>query len=439
MQRGLSGAERKGIIEGTLQTFFIQGISVMLVFAGNLLLARWSGADAYGAYVHVFNWIGILSIAAIGGREDLVITEITKYRINDQPGSIMALIRTSNRHIFIAALLVNALFLTFIFIVPVKTLHENRMEFLIASAAVYFMAFLTLNQFILQSLDHIRLSQLVEKLIKPFLLILFFLIARQLTFQLDSTLLIVIADSAMGICCIVLTGLIIGATKEFRSSAKMAPEKEDHTQKKVYFFLITLLTLLVTKICMLVLPYFAPQKDIGIFNISYRFADLIVYPYFLMHSVLPQLFARHAGSETAYNQSLYSESTRLMLLLSVPLLVLNIIAGRMFLGWFGNEFTEGYTALVLLSIAQFLFSLFGPANTVLMMQNKEKRSVVCLIVYVVVLFLTSIWLIPVLGITGGAISMLFSCLVYNIVLSVQAYRFSGVISPFLAFLVSSRS
>jgi len=434
MQRGLDGSERKGMIEGVFHTFFIQGISISLVFLGNLLLARWAGADAYGAYVHIFNWISILSVAAIGGREDLVITEITKYKINDQPGSIPFFVRATNRYIFIASLLISVLFLASIFLFPIRTLHEHRTEFLIASVAVYFTAFLTLNQFILQSLNHIRQSQLVEKLVKPFLLILFFIIARKLMFQLDSTLLIIIADLVMGGCCILLAALVIRATKEFKSSIKKAPRKENHTKKTFYFFCITLLTLLVTKISMLILPYFAPQKDIGFFNISYRFADLIVYPFFLMHTVLPQLFARHAGSEASHNQALYSESTRLIMIFSLPLLALNIIAGKFFLGWFGAAFTEGYTALVLLSIAQFLFSLFGPANTILMMQNREKYSVICLIVYVITLFLTSLLLMPTLGITGGAISMLFSCLVYNILLSVQAYRLSGVISPFFVFI-----
>jgi O-antigen/teichoic acid export membrane protein len=342
-------------------------------------------------------------------------------------------VRDTNNYILKASLLITVFFLASIFLFPIRTLHEHRIEFLIASVAIYCTAFLTVNQFILQSLNHIRQSQLVEKLIKPFLLILFLVIAGKLAFRSDSILLIVIADIVLGVCCLILATLIVRTTHRFRSSPKKAPEKEDLKKKTFHFFCITMLTLLITKISMLLLPWFAPQKDIGIFNVSYRFADLVVYPFFLMHTVLPQLFARHAGADTRSNQSLYSESTILMMIFSLPLIALNIFAGRIFLGWFGPAFSGGYTALVLLSITQFLFSLFGPANTILMMQNKEKYSVICLIVQVVTLFVTSLLLMPTLGITGGAISMLVSCLVYNILLSVLAYRLSGVISPFFSF------
>jgi O-antigen/teichoic acid export membrane protein len=436
LPQDLDNPEKKRIIEGTFQSFFIQGVSIALVFLSNVLMARWAGASVYGKYVHVFNWISVISVAAIGGREDLAITEITKYKMNGRPERIFSLVGLLNRHVLIASALVILAFLAVIFLFPIMTLHEYRIEFMIASAAVYFTAFLTMNQYVLQALDHIRLSQLVEKLIKPFLLTLFFVIARECSFSLTPDLLIVIAVLAMAICCLVLARMVNQKIKPYKDPSERVPWRESHTKKKFYFFFITLLTLLVTKITMLILPYFAPQKDIGIFNVSYRFADLIIYPFFLMHTVLPQLFSTHTESEIAYKQSLYSGSAKLMLVLSLPLLVLNLLAGKWFLGWFGREFAAGYAALVILSLAQLLFSVFGPANTMLMMQGKEKYSAICLGIYVLVLFLSSVLLIPAMGITGGAIAILVSCLVYNIVLSVLTYRLSGVISPFLRFLIS---
>ena len=110
------------------------------------------------------------------------------------------------------------------------------------------------------------------------------------------------------------------------------------------------------------------QKEIGIFNISYRFADLVVYPFYLMNAVMPQLFARHYAASASQKQSLYGDSARLMLLLSIPLLLINIVGGKFFLGWFGNDFKAGYTALVYLSCAQLLPAFFGPAHLILTMQ-----------------------------------------------------------------------
>lgn len=412
----------------------IQGISILLIFLGNLIMARWAGAYSYGKYVHVFNWISILSMVALWGQEDVAIAEIPKYTIDGYPGRIYSFIRSSNSNIILSSFFVTALFLAIIYRFPLKTLHENRHEFLLAAAGIYLTTFLTLNQNILQALNYIRLSQLVEKCIKPFLLIVLFVGARWLSLTAGSGLLIVIAVVVMAVCCIVLGGILFQKIRRYRMGAGRGDRRENMRWRSFHFFSIDLLTLLSAKITMLVLPYFSMQKEVGIYNIIYRFADLVIYPFFLMSAVIPQLFARHYASEVARKQSLYSQSTKLMMVFSLPLLLINILAGRMFLGWFGRDFPEGYSGLIYLSLAQFLFSFFGPAHYILTMQGKEKYAVFALVIYAVVLFFANIWLVPVLGIKGGAIGVLIGSLFYNGALAAMAYRLCGVASPFILFV-----
>jgi len=96
-----------------------------------------------------------------------------------------------------------------------------------------------------------------------------------------------------------------------------------------------------------------------------------------------------------------------------------------------------YTELIYISSAQFLFSFFGPANTILMMQDKEKYSAACLLFYVVALVITSILFIPAGGITGGALAILISSFLYNLLLALVTYRLSGIYSPFFSFLIKA--
>ncbi|HEY6900728.1 MAG TPA: polysaccharide biosynthesis C-terminal domain-containing protein, partial [Puia sp.] len=323
---------------------------------------------------------------------------------------------------------------------PIKTLSEHRPLFLLAVAAVYFSACLTLNQMILQALNHIRLSQIVEKLGRPLLLIVFVGLFRWIADSsvLDSQPLILAATIATGGCSILVFSFIRQKREKYSAPVPAEPPAEHLSGKAFWFFSISLLNLLGTKITMLIIPWFAPQAAIGIFNISYRFAELLIFPFFLMHTVLPQLFARHTAAERAYSQSLFSESNKLMTLLSIPLLLLNVVGGRFFLGWFGPDFVSGYTALLYISLAQFLFAFFGPANTILMMQDKEKYSAGCLLVYVLILVVTSRLLIPVAGITGGALAILIGSVAYNTLLAVVMWRLCRIRSPFFAFLVKTR-
>jgi O-antigen/teichoic acid export membrane protein len=440
IDHGLSETDRRRILRGTMHSFLIQGGSVALVFISNLLLVRSSDADSYGLYVHVFNWVSILSVVVLGGRDDLVLAQLPRYTAA-QHGRLVALVRAANRWILGAAVGVGLGFVFLLQGVSIETLSDHQSLFRLAMIAVYLTAALGLNQLVLQALNHIRLSQVVEKLVKPLLLIVAVGLLWLLGVPFDARTLIILSCVVLGICCggvfwLVARTTRVYATPGVASGGTAIPEtRERLSGKTTYFFLISLFTLLSTKITMLILPVYLPEtKDIGIFNIAYRFADLLIFPFFLMHTVLPQLFARHTVTGRAYTQSLFSESNKLMTLLSIPLLLVNVLAGSLLLGLYGPEFKGGYTAVIYISLAQFLFSAFGPANTILMMQDREKYSARCLLVYVVMLAATSWWLIPVAGITGGALAILISSAGYNILLAVVVYRVCGVRSPFLGWV-----
>jgi O-antigen/teichoic acid export membrane protein len=447
IDHGLSETDRRSILRGTLHSFLIQGGSVVLVFISNLLLVRSSDVHSYGLYVHVFNWVSILSVVVLGGRDDLVLAQLPRYTAA-QHDRLVAMVRAANRWILGAAVVVCLAFVVLLNGVHIETLSDHQALFRLAMIAVYLTAALGLNQFVLQALNHIRLSQVVEKLVKPLLLIVAVGLLRVSGVPFSARILVILSCVVLGICCGGVFWLVVRKIRVYvapggpavpEAGELISGETGERLSGKVsYFFLISLFTLLGTKITMLILPVYLPPKDIGIFNIAYRFADLLIFPFFLMHTVLPQLFARHAVTGRAYTQSLFSESNKLMTLLSIPLLLVNVVAGPVLLGLFGPEFTGGYAAMIYISLAQFLFSAFGPANTILMMQDREKYSAGCLLVYVVLLAATGWWLIPSGGITGGALAILMSSVGYNILLAVVVYRFCGVRSPFLAWVMGGR-
>jgi O-antigen/teichoic acid export membrane protein len=380
--------------------------------------------------------VSILSVIVLAGRDDLVLAQLPRYA-HDQHGRLIGMVRAANRWILAAAVVVGVVFAGLLYWVPIETLSDHQSLFRLAMIAVYLTAALGLNQLVLQALNHIRLSQVIEKLVKPLLLILGVGLLRVMAIPFTARTLIVLSCAALGICCGAVAWLVVGKVRGYRTVGKVEQatgSDERLLGKTAYFFLISLFTLLGTKITMLILPVYLPAKDIGIFNISYRFADLLIFPFFLMHTVLPQLFARHAVTGRAYTQSLFSESNKLMTLLSIPLLLVNVVAGNLFLRLFGPEFSAGYPAMIYISLAQFLFSIFGPANTILMMQDREKYSAGCLLFYVSMLAATSWWLIPAGGITGGALAILISSAAYNILMALVLYRVCGIRSPFFAWL-----
>jgi O-antigen/teichoic acid export membrane protein len=438
LKSDLPQAERSRLIKGIVNSFIIQGFSMVLVFAGNYLLVKFFGAEKYGVYVHVFNWISILTILAANGQEDVVLSRVPKYLNQNNLVQTGAIIKHANVRIAISGIGISLFFLLLIYIFPINKLSEYRFEFLVASLAIYLSAFLSVNQIVLQSLNHIRLSQVIERLLKPFLFTVFISAVALLPVYIDAGRLIMIAVINLAICALVLGFIVIKKTKRFFRNGTERYRGEGVSKQTFYFLAISLLQLLTTKTGMLIMPYFTEEKAIGVFNIAARFSDLIIYPFYLLHAVLPQLFAKHHDSPPLQKQKLYTESTWLIIITSLPLLLLNLGAGSCLLGYFGEAFKEGYPALVYMSISNALFALFGPANTILMMQGKEKLSAIALLLYVLLLTVLSRLLIPVQGITGAALAMLISNVVYNILLAVYAQRHTGVSAPLFKLFAKRR-
>jgi O-antigen/teichoic acid export membrane protein len=438
LKSDLQEADRTKLVKGVIQSFVIQGISIILVFAGNYLLVKFFGAEKYGLYVHVFNWISILTILALNGQDDLVLSRLPKYKAENNVVQAGAVIRHANITVAIGSILISLIFLMLIYIFPIATLSEYRSQFAVASVAIFLSAFLSVNQMILQALNHIRSSQVIERLLKPFLFTVFIAGAGWLSMKVDASRLIILAVTNLAICALVLLWIVIKKTRPYFRNGTERYKRAGLKTQTFYFLSISLLQLLTGKIGMLILPYFTDESAIGIFNISARFSDLIIYPFFLLHTVLPQLFATHHTADLSYKQKLYTESTWIIMITSLPLLLVNIVAGTWLLGYFGPAFTAGYPALIYMSVSNALFALFGPANTILMMQGKEKLSAIALLVYVILLTVLSRILIPLQGITGAAMAMLISNFMYNILLTLYAKNYTGVVSPFFRMFAKRR-
>ncbi len=427
---GLSYFDQSQISKGTLQSVFIQGISMILVFMSNLLWVKLLGPEDYGIFVHIFNWVAILSIVALGGKEDLVLAELPKYHEQNDTGKIGFLIEYANKRTFIRSVFLTIFFLLLVYFVPIRSLTEYRSNFLFASAAIFLSAYIILNQVVLQALHKVKLGQLVDRILKPMLLILVALYIARTNFPANTQTVIVTNVGVLAICAILLF-LIVNRFHHSRLLTAEPTINRELSRKTVFFFLISLLYILSTRLNMLVLSYFDPGMNTGIFNICYRFAELLIFPYYLLHFVLPQLFSRNNLSGVSYNQSLFSAATRFSLLLTIPLLILVLAFGKLLLNWFGHEFNSGYNCLVYLSLGQSLFALAGPCNTILMTQDKEKYAAFALLIYCIVLAITNLTLIPAMGITGSGLASLLSCFVYNLLLIKLTYRQSKVLSPVL--------
>ena len=100
--------------------------------------------------------------------------------------------------------------------------------------------------------------------------------------------------------------------------------------------------------------------------------------------------------------------------------------GHWFLLIFGEAFTGGYTAMLILCAAHVVNAAGGCVGVILTMSGHERAAAVGLAVTVVLNITLNAVLIPRYGMTGAAAASLVSELVKNIILGVICWRTMGI-------------
>src|SRR5258708_22234099 len=118
-----------------MYAFLIQGISIVLVFVSNWWLVRHTFTIAYGVYVNIFNWVSILAVLVLGGRDDLVLAQLPKYIAAGQRSRVLRLVKAANGRLFLSALFIFGGFLLVIAGVPIPSPCDLRAYLVIAMPA----------------------------------------------------------------------------------------------------------------------------------------------------------------------------------------------------------------------------------------------------------------------------------------------------------------
>jgi len=157
------------------------------------------------------------------------------------------------------------------------------------------------------------------------------------------------------------------------------------------------------------------ETQVGIYNIAYKVGSVgflvIVSVSTIITPRMAELFGEGKIKEL---KKLTHQSTRLIALLSIPVVLALIIFNKPILSFFGNEAIAGSNSLVIISVGVLFSAMAGNVDQILNMTNNHKIlrniTILCFFVNVILNFI----LIPKFGIEGAAIASLITNVVINL-------------------------
>lgn len=416
----------------TFYSFIIQAGSAALVAFSNIILARVMGVEEYGVYTFAFSLAFILSGITTSGFVNMLIRRTAAYIETKEYSLLKGFTNWSLKYTLTIGVLV-ATTACIVFLTINFSSITNKSTILIALITIPLLSLLIIYQSILNGGHFIIQSQLPEKILKPFVIVLgsvIFFVATNNTINSKTTALINIAATL-----IALAFSFISFKKNiFSLIAKEISKTETSVWVKNYFGLLLLgiIYIINSRLDVLLIGFMRTPEEVGIYNAGSKISEIITFSLFVINiGLAPMISKLYISGQTEALQKLVTKTSRIALFIAIPVLLIIIFAGQYILTLFGEKFIAGYHILIILSIAQMASILAGSSNYLLIMTGNENMATTSLIISLVINVLLSVLLIPKYGIEGAAYATAISTISWNICMATFARIKTGINPTFI--------
>jgi len=236
---------------------------------------------------------------------------------------------------------------------------------------------------------------------------------------------------------------------EYRRVATAEPEQYELREWVVFStlnFLTNIVNTMLDSIDTILLASFGLSKvAIGQYGAAIKLGPIITMPLFSLNIIFAPVIAElHSKGERAKLEQMFKITTKWAITFSLPLFLIASLFSPYILGLSGEGYISAWPLVIGFAIGNMLGAATGSVGSMLLMTGHNKLSFVNSLVAVVVNIGLGIWLTPLYGAMGTAVSTGLAVCVLNvmrlvqvaIVLKMQPYRWD-TLKPLASGLVST--
>ncbi len=315
--------------------------------------------------------------------------------------------------------------------------HGVKVGFAIMTLTVFFNALQTGFAVILQSslrLYWLGLSDVVGRLVSTGLILLAVALAVRLSLSKETAMPAIFVAMVVGsLVSLLLSGLIVRQWAILRNGFRSAVAWR-MLKDALPLGTVTVASLILYRVDTILLSILRGSHDVGIYNLSYRFLDLLIaIPGLFMASVFPVLSA-HASDAESFRR-IWQKALDALALAGVPLALGTFLAAPHLIRLFGgNQFALSVGPLQILSFAVLLSYLDFAFPHALIIANRQAWILVIMVIGLVINIGLNLIFIPTYSYNAAAAVTLVSGLVDLLLAYVLAVRTYGYSLSFTAAL-----
>jgi O-antigen/teichoic acid export membrane protein len=415
------------LLKGATTSLVMKIIGLILATLFAFIVARTLGAEAWGAFSLALSLLSAASIISVFGFDTYLL------KISSSRSETNSAANVYRKTVWITSIL-SALSATLLyFSAPVIASHifknpELSSTFKIASFAIPPYVFINIHAGLLQGYKKIRKYVFIRFVshhaggLLLFLLLLSFQTANQSVILAYTISLYVVA-----ILSLWWVKSSVPAYVECSSEEKSTFEISELLIKGLPFMLASLLFFLKGWIDTIMIGVFMNETNVGIYNITLKLTAVLGISLSAVSAVSTPFYSEAYSSGNIQKLKEHvSKSSAIVFYSSLPIFLILILFPGPILSLFGDEFTAGTTALIILAAGGFINAYFGAAGYLMNMTGSEVILQYITLAAVLIGILLNYVLIPLYGLTGAASATTLTIAGWNIACALYIKRVYSV-------------
>lgn len=405
--------------------FFLKIGSVLVVYLFQFMVAKVYGSEGNGLFSFCYAILNILMIVSMLGLETYLIRFIADYANKKLWGGIQMLYRKAITLTFLMAIILGIiLYLTLPGLMDTIGKANYTQGLQITAIALIPAAIVRLNSEALKGLKLIKQYSLLQNISILAFAMLGIAILEFFGHQKEN----------------ILWGLLIGELLVMiwsfylwqkhagnQSEADVSPvSSREMLKTSIPLLLASTIFFLMNWTDKIMLGFMATQSELGVYEVAIKISQLGNIVIFAINTIAAPKFSEFYGSQDmAQFKKFTQQTTAIILLVTLPVILFIMIFPGFLLGIFGSAFLAGKTSLWLLTIGAFFSAGTGSVVIILNMTGKQKTSQYILFTVGMMNVLLNYFLIPLYGIKGAAIATMISTAGWNIAAMIAVYQYYG--------------
>ncbi len=404
------------LFQQIVSSFGLRVTYMGFTFLTNILLARLLGATEFGIYTYTVSWAYLMGVFGTVGFDNLLVREVAIYQSKSDWGLLRGILRFAEQFSLLVSLILGMGGVAIAFANGMANDLPLFMAFCLAMAGLPFASLRNLRRGAMRGLQKVTLGLVPEMLIAPSAIVI-----------LIGSAFLTLKDQLTASWCVGIYSLVTGVTlfisvvllnKSLPSSvAKAIPQYQIKRwlTSALSFMLLEGIYVINARVDILMLGSLQSLEAAGIYVPVNRGAQLINFVLMAISSALASEIAKlYSEGNLQKLQYTVVKTARLALLPTCLITTILILCSSWYLSLFGAEFIQGKSALIILCIGQFIFTVTGLGGLLLNMTGNEKLTAITGVVSAILNTILNYVFILRWGVKGAAFATSISLFLMNL-------------------------